>query len=84
MRHTKAVREHWSSVAYIKQALAAEDAFAVAEAWQELDHDTQRALWVSTRDGGIWTTKERQQIRDYEGQLNAKKNHKPPASHRNG
>lgn len=58
----------------MKEALAEDDALKFAEAWKELDKDTQIALWVAPKKGGIWTTKERAQMREYSNQLR----HPPP------
>lgn len=69
LRHMKALREHWDSVAYMKQALKDGDGLKFAEAWSELDNATKTALWIATDKGGIWTTDERKRMREYSNQL---------------
>lgn len=63
----QAVREHWESVVYLKRALKDEDALAFVEAWFELPEEAQIALWISTKGGGVWTTKERAIAKEWMG-----------------
>lgn len=65
MQHTEAVRTHWISVVYCKTALADEDKWSFLEAWQELPRKAQIALWMAPKYGGIWTTAERNKMREY-------------------
>lgn len=75
-RHTKAVREHWREVVYLKDALAREDGLAFLEVWLDLGgddldarHAIQTALYsCSTTNGGIWTVAERRLIKQYEAE----------------
>ena len=64
--HNVKVREHLPSILAIKEGIAGDDLSSAAEAWGELTEDDQRALWVSTRDGGIFHTKEREVIKSSE------------------
>lgn len=54
------------SVIMIKDALAEEDYSTAKEAWKELGTEAQDALWVATSKGGIFSTKERNQIQSTE------------------
>ncbi len=63
LRHMAAVRDNWESVNWIKTGLAHDDSGMVREAWGELDTETQIALWVAPKYGGVWTTEEREKIR---------------------
>ena len=58
-RHMVAVRDNLYSILWIKQTIFSDDLPAAVQAWDELDNDTQIALWLSPRDGGIFTTAER-------------------------
>ena len=62
--HIAAVRELFASVACIKKALQEEEFDLAKEAWQELSDDEKRALWRAPTKGGIFTTIEREQIRE--------------------
>ncbi len=64
--HMAAVRENLDSIIGIKLAIANEDIQYAAMVWMELDNDTKQALWISTRDGGIFTTAERKEMRSDE------------------
>jgi len=62
--HLVAVREFWPYVVATKEALLNDDISYVAQLWSEIPKDRHAHLWsVSTRDGGIWTTKERAMIK---------------------
>ena len=65
LAHSAAVRANWASVVYMKEALRLEDSLMFREAWDELDKDTQIALWVAPSRGGVWTTDERKRMREY-------------------
>ena len=67
LAHMSAVREHWPSIVWCKDALARDDKWAFLEAWQELSHEVQVALWVAPSKGGVWTTAERKQMREWWG-----------------
>lgn len=59
LAHMQAVREHWASIVYLKEALVIEDDLMFREAWDELGHEVQKILWVAPLYGGVWTTAER-------------------------
>ena len=65
LEHSAAVRANWASVVYMKEALRLEDSLMFREAWEELDRETQVVLWVAPSKGGIWTTAERTQMREF-------------------
>lgn len=64
--HSVKVREHLQSILVIKDGIASGDLSSAAEAWNELIEDDQRALWISTRDGGIFQTSEREVMKTTE------------------
>ena len=66
LKHQDVLRENFASVMSITESLAVEDYSTAAEAWDELEEEEQRALWIATSKGGIFTTKERDQIRSPE------------------
>lgn len=66
MRHNTALREKFDSISCIKSALAIENYETAAEAWAELDNETKRALWLAPTKGGVFTTKEREQMKSNE------------------
>jgi len=72
--HNDAVREHIDSIAAIKVYLMNEDYSAAYEALAEISDDDRIALWLATTKGGIWTTKEREQIKSDE-MAQARKDH---------
>ena len=58
-RHNATVRDCFTSLYVIKQAIADGDLGIAVEAWAELQEDEQRALWLAPSKGGIFTTQER-------------------------
>ena len=69
------VREHWDSLDYIKGKLhcvdrAINDEYRemvlldAKEAWDELGDDVMKTLWRAPSKGGVFTTKERDQLRE--------------------
>lgn len=66
--HTAAVRDNWNSIVAVKDAVNSSDDEELkvngAEAWFELDNAVKEKLWLSTRDGGIWTPAERKFIKE--------------------
>lgn len=60
----RALRDNWESVAFIKEQLALGEISAAKEAYAELTEEDQKALWVSTKAGGPWTTEERKLIKE--------------------
>lgn len=57
--HDAAVAANLGSVNAIIEGLANDDMSAAAEAWFELDEETQRALWLAPSRGGCFSTKDR-------------------------
>lgn len=66
MKHNAAVRDNWTTIAWMKEAHETGDALAFAEAWLELDDDTKSALWLAPSKGGVFTTAERAYLRSDE------------------
>jgi hypothetical protein len=65
--HYEAVRDNMISIAAIKEALHNNDYELAFEAIQELDHDTQKSLWVAPTKGGIaFSTEERAKMKSNE------------------
>lgn len=62
--HDRALAEHRESVDFIKDRIAANDLQAAADEWRELGEDVQRALWLATTKGGVFTTDERKTIKE--------------------
>lgn len=62
--HDDALRDNLASVNAVKLGIADGDLSTAAEAWQELTEDIQRALWLATTKGGIFTTEERKAIKE--------------------
>lgn len=65
LAHMAAVRDNWPSIVWCKDALAKDEKWAFLEVWQEMSHETHRALWVATTKGGIWTVEERKRMREF-------------------
>lgn len=72
--HNAAVRDHIESITAIKAYLLNDEYDAAYEAIAEIPDDDKRALWIATSRGGIWTTKEREQMKSNEWTA-ARKNH---------
>ena len=64
--HIKAAFMHYSSVMAIKQGIAEGDLATAAEEWFTLEEETKEHLWLSTSNGGVWTTREREVIKSTE------------------
>ncbi len=65
LNHMQAVRDHFWQVAEIKHAIESEDWFYFCQLWDEIPQEAQRSLWHATTKGGIWTIKERAEMRKY-------------------
>lgn len=59
LNYNAAVREHFSTIATIKQAFEEKDYSAAVEAWFELTKEEMAAIWKAPTKGGIFTTEER-------------------------
>lgn len=58
------VHEHWDSIVGIKEFLAGGNRPAALEAWRELGKDAMTELWKAPTKGGIFTTEERNRLRE--------------------
>lgn len=61
--HDKAVEDHGESIKFIKACIASNDGAAVKTEWDAIGESDQRALWLATDKGGIFTTEERLYIK---------------------
>jgi recombination protein RecT len=66
LAHMQAVRDHWHSIVWLKDALDRDDEWAFKEVWEELGHEVHKCLWVAPSKGGIWTTAERKKMREWQ------------------
>jgi hypothetical protein len=66
LAHMDTVRANLPSIMAIKDGIAVGELSGAAEAWFELEQDVQRALWVATTKGGIFTTREREVMKTNE------------------
>lgn len=74
LRQTLVLRDVLESAARIRWAMKREKWDVAVEAYEELTDDQKIALFaISTRDGGIWTTWERNEIKQGEGIVAARK-----------
>lgn len=73
LRHMAAVRENLTSVYDIRNYIAMGQLSLAAEAWYELPEEVQKALWVAPTKGGIFTTKERETMKNEFSQYRSEK-----------
>lgn len=66
MKHNESLRKHFDAVSCIKTALAIDNYETAAEAWAEIDNEVKRALWLAPTKGGIFSTREREQMKSNE------------------
>ena len=59
MAHNTALRDYLESVYVLKLAIRDGNLSSAIEAWNEVDEEAKRALWLATTKGGIFTTEER-------------------------
>lgn len=64
--HNRALREHLGAVVNVIDRLDDGDYDAAKEYWGEIPEEDQRALWVATTKGGIFTTEQRRQMKSAE------------------
>lgn len=64
--HVQAVLQYRDSIMAIKQGIATGELSVASEEWFTLPDDAKGILWISTRDGGCWTTKEREAMKSQE------------------
>ena len=62
--HDRALAEHKESVDFIKDRITANDLQAAADEWRDLGEEVQRALWLASTKGGVFTTEERKVIKE--------------------
>lgn len=62
--YAKVLEAHWDTIAAIKNLSGGGNLSEIAEAWHELTDDEKTALWVAPSKFGVFTTKEREIIRD--------------------
>lgn len=62
-RHDDAAEQYEESVIKIKASIEANDAYTVAECWNEIPQAAQIDLWLAPTRGGIFTTAERAYIK---------------------
>lgn len=68
LRHTHCLRDCLESAARIRWSMKREKWDVAWESFAELTEDQKIALFaISTRDGGIWSTEEREQMKQGEG-----------------
>jgi len=66
MAHNNCLRDHLPTVLAMKESMALGELSTAKECWDELDESEQRALWLATTKGGIFTTQERETIKSTE------------------
>jgi len=66
LQYNGLVREEFASIAAIKSALASNEYSVAKEACMEVDQDAMRTLWKAPTKGGVFTTKERDQMKSNE------------------
>lgn len=66
LEHNEAVRENLLAIQAIKESLAEEDYENAAMYLYEMGKDVATALWIAPTKGGIFTTKEREQMKSNE------------------
>ncbi len=64
---TEANENNHDSLLAIREFLENEKWSAAKEAWSEINHDDQRAIWVSTAKGGWFTANECNQMKTWSG-----------------
>lgn len=65
MATTAANERNHDSLIAIREFLVEENWSAAKEAWAEVSHDDQRAIWVATTKGGWFTTEERDKMKNW-------------------
>lgn len=61
-RCMSAVRDEIDVVYAVKEAIANDDLEAAQGAWDDLEYQAQDALILAPKSGGVFTTKEREEI----------------------
>ena len=60
------MREHFTTIYAVKEALMNDDYSFAAEALNELTQEEKQAIWVAPSKGGMFTTEERKQLKSPE------------------
>lgn len=66
LAHNEALRNWFDNIYAVKTCIGTQQWQQAIEAWDEVPHDDQRALWLATTKGGIFTTEERRIIKSDE------------------
>lgn len=64
LAHNKTVRENFEAIAEVKDQLADGNVDAAREVLNDLGNDIKMALWVAPTKGGIFTTEEREALKN--------------------
>jgi len=65
VKHVKAIRDNISQVSWMIAGLERDDIALFLEGWDELEDEAKKALWISSKTGGIWTPAERKLMRKF-------------------
>jgi len=60
------VREHFETIAAIREGIVTGELDKAVEAWQELSDDDKKGLWRAPSKGGVFTTQEREVMKSDE------------------
>lgn len=63
-QHDEALGRHSESVKYIQDRIASQEWQAMTDEWNAIPEKDQRALWLATTKGGVFSTWERECIRN--------------------
>jgi len=66
VKYMELVRDNWETIEFMKNELATNNIDAAREAYKELDVDVQKALWKAPTKGGVFTTLERDKLKQPE------------------
>lgn len=63
-KHDEVAAKYSESIDYIKDRIKADDAAAAASEWRQFTQAEMEALWLATSKGGIFTTREREYLKE--------------------
>lgn len=63
-KHDEVAAKYSESIDYIKDRIKADDAAAAASEWRQFTQPEMEALWLATSKGGIFTTREREYLKE--------------------
>lgn len=63
-KHDEIAAKYSESIDYIKDRIKADDAAAAAAEWRQFTQPEMEALWLATSKGGIFTTREREYLKE--------------------